>query len=87
MNRSFLKLFVAFAVLMAFTFVSVSSFAADKKWFVVKDTKGVCKVIQAKEKTPKSIAGPFDKKDDAEKTKKELCPKKDKKEKAPEKKR
>ncbi|MFA6223986.1 MAG: hypothetical protein WC647_16915 [Desulfomonilaceae bacterium] len=87
MNRSFLKLFVALAVFMAFTFVSVSSFAADKKWFVVKDTKGVCKVIQAKEKTPKSIAGPFDKKDDAEKSKKELCPKKDKKEKATEKKR
>jgi hypothetical protein len=86
MNRSFLKLFVAFAVMLAFTFVSVSGFAAEKKWFVIKDVKGVCKVIQAKEKTAKSIAGPFDKKDEAEKSKNDLCPKKDKKEKAPDKK-
>ncbi len=79
MNRSLLKVLVAFAVMLAFTVVSVSAFAADKKYFVIKDTKGVCKVIQAKEKTPASISGPFDKKQDAEKSKNDLCPKKDKK--------
>jgi hypothetical protein len=70
---------VALAVMLAFTVVSVSAFAADKKYFVIKDTKGVCKVIQAKEKTPATISGPFEKKQDAEKSKKDLCPKKDKK--------
>ena len=75
MNRSLLKVLVALAVMLAFTVVSVSAFAADKKYFVIKDTKGVCKVIQAKEKTPASISGPFDKKQNAEKSKNDLCPK------------
>ena len=79
MNRSLLKVFLAFAMLLAFTFVSVSAYAAEKKYFVVKDAKGVCSVRHLKEKSAKSIAGPFDKKEDAEKSKKELCPKKDKK--------
>lgn len=83
MNRSLLKVFLAFAMLLAFTFVSVTAFAAEKKYFVVKDAKGVCSVRHLKEKSAKSIAGPFDKKEDAEKSKKELCPKKDKKEKKP----
>ncbi|MGC8603151.1 MAG: hypothetical protein ACP5VS_05615, partial [Desulfomonilaceae bacterium] len=63
MNRSFLKVFLAFAILAAFMFVSVSAFAAEKKWFVVKDAKGVCAVRHLKEKSAKSIAGPFDKKE------------------------
>ncbi len=79
MNRSLLKVFLAFAMLLAFTLVSVTAFAAEKKYFVVKDAKGVCSVRHLKEKSAKSIAGPFDKKEDAEKSKKELCPKKDKK--------
>ncbi|MDR3604228.1 MAG: hypothetical protein ACLPVO_02025 [Desulfomonilaceae bacterium] len=86
MNRSLLKVFLAFAMLLAFTLVSVSAFAAEKKYFVVKDAKGVCAVRHLKEKSAKSIAGPFDKKEDAEKSKKELCPKKEKKEKSQEKK-
>jgi len=65
--------------MLAFTVVSVSAFAADKKYFVTKNKNGVCQVIQAKEKTPTSISGPFDKKQDAEKSKSDLCPKKDKK--------
>ena len=79
MNRSFLKLFLAVAVLLVFTLVSVSAFAAEKKYYVIKDVKGICKVVHLKEKSAKSIGGPFDKKDDAEKAKKELCPKKEKK--------
>lgn len=79
MNRRLLKVLVAFAVMLAFTVVSVSAFAAEKKYFVIKDSKGVCKVIQAKDKTPATISGPFDKKKDAEKSKSDLCPKKDNK--------
>ncbi|MCL5123867.1 MAG: hypothetical protein M1511_05090 [Deltaproteobacteria bacterium] len=86
MNRSFLKVFLALAMLLAFTFVSASAFAAEKKYYVVKDAKGVCSVRHLKEKSAKSIAGPFDKKEDAEKSKKELCPKAEKKTKSHEKK-
>ncbi|MGC8657710.1 MAG: hypothetical protein ACP5U1_01425 [Desulfomonilaceae bacterium] len=82
MNRSFLKVFLAVAMLLAFTFVSVSAFAAEKKYYVVKDAKGVCSVRHLKEKSAKAISGPFDKKEDAEKSKKELCPKPESKTKA-----
>ncbi len=82
MKRSVLKLITVFFVLTIFAVTSALAAAtADKKWFVIKDSKGVCKVIQAKEKTPKAIDGPFDKKEDAEKAKAEKCPKKDKKDK------
>lgn len=86
MKRSVLKFIAVFFVLAIFAVTSALAATADKKWFVVKDSKGVCKVIQAKEKTPKSIAGPFDKKEDAEKAKTEQCPKKEKKEKPADKK-
>lgn len=81
MKRSVLKLITVFFVLTIFAVTSALAAAtADKKWFVIKDSKGVCKVIQAKE-PPKAIDGPFDKKEDAEKAKAEKCPKKDKKDK------
>jgi hypothetical protein len=86
MKRSALKFFTVFFVLAIFAATSAFAVTADKKWFVVKDSKGVCKVIQAKEKTPKTIEGPFDKKEDAEKAKTEKCSKKDKKEKPADKK-
>lgn len=86
MNRSLMKFLTVFFVLVIFAATSVLAVAADKKWFVTKDKNGVCKVIQAKDKTPTTIAGPFDKKPDAEKAKTEQCPKKEKKEKPAEKK-
>jgi hypothetical protein len=48
----------------------------EMKYFVIKDTKGVCKVIQAKIKPPGAIAGPWGRIQDAEKSRKNLCPKK-----------
>lgn len=86
MKRSALKFLTVFFVLAIFAATSAFAVTADKKWFVIKDSKGVCKVIQAKEKTPKTIDGPFDKKEDAEKAKTEKCSKKDKKEKPADKK-
>jgi hypothetical protein len=59
-----------------FLLVSGLSFAAGKKWAVIKDSKGVCKVIQVKAKTPKTIAGPFATKAEAMKAKDSKCPKK-----------
>lgn len=75
MKNAKLKLILVFLVTTLFMLGSVAALAAEKSWFVVKDSKGVCKVIQAKEKTPKTIAGPFGTKADAQKAKAESCPK------------
>lgn len=64
-----------FCMTALFLLVSVMAFAAEKSWFVIKDSKGVCKVLQAKEKTPKTVAGPFATKAEATKAKEESCPK------------
>jgi hypothetical protein len=43
---------------------------------VIKDVNNVCKVIEAEDKTPKTIGGPYKTHDEAEKAKEKLCPKK-----------
>jgi len=68
------------AVLIAiFSLTAVFSFAAEDPWFIIKDKNGVCKVIQAKDKTPATIAGPYKTKNNAEKAKDKACAKEDKK--------
>lgn len=52
--------------------------AADKQWCVTKDKNGKCKVIQCKDKTPTTIAGPFPTKEAAVKAKEKECPKPEK---------
>jgi len=69
--RRLLGLFIS----IIFVLVTVTAFAADNSFFVVKDKNGVCKVIKAKEKTPATIAGPFKTKDEAQKAKDKECPK------------
>jgi len=80
-----MKKWVVILLALAFALSVTFAFAAEKKasqWFVVQDSKGVCKVIQSsKDKTPKSIAGPFATKEGAAKAKAEKCPPKDKKKK------
>ena len=49
--------------------MTVAAFAADNSFFVIKDKKGVYKVIKGKENTPATIAGPFN-------TKSEVRPRK-----------
>jgi hypothetical protein len=48
------------------------------QWCVIKyqtkDKKTVCKVVECKGKTPKTIAGPFKSKDEALKAKEKSCP-------------
>jgi len=83
------KIVVLVAVAVFALTCSLCAFAAaekkaDKQWWVIKDKKGVCKVIQAKEKTPAYLAGPFPTKEAATKAKEKECPKPAKK--APEKK-
>ncbi len=68
-----MRFLVALSVLAVFVFTTPC--LAANPWFVIKDVKDVCKVIQAKEKTPKTIGGPFKTKDAAEKAKDKLCPK------------
>lgn len=58
----------------AFLAVGALELAAADKWVVIKDKKGVCKVIKAKGKTPKTIAGPFNTQAEAQKAKEEKCP-------------
>lgn len=64
---------IALSILAVFLFTA-PCLAADQ-WFVIKDVKDVCKVIQAKEKTPKTIGGPYKTQAEAEKAKDKLCPK------------
>ena len=49
--------FVALFLALAFSLATVTSLYAAKSWVVIKDKKGVCKVIEAKEKTPATIDG------------------------------
>lgn len=79
MIRKALKHIVILVIVLAFALTSGFAVAADKQWYVVKDSKQRCRVIQAKDKTPKSIAGPFATKDLAQKAKDKECPKVEKK--------
>jgi hypothetical protein len=75
MRNAKLKKTLIFCMTALFLLVSAMALAADKSWFVIKDSKGTCKVLQAKERTPKTIAGPFASKAEATKAKEESCPK------------
>lgn len=77
MNGRVMKKLVVFLMVTVFALVSGLAFAADK-YVVIKDKKGVCKVVKAKDKTAKTIAGPFATKAEAQKAKEEKCPKKKK---------
>jgi hypothetical protein len=81
------KRLVVFFLVLAFTLTSVFAFAAGDSWVVIKDKNGVCKVIKAQEKTPKTIAGPFKTKEEAEMAKAKECPKVEKPAKTPDKKK
>jgi hypothetical protein len=65
---------IAVLCLLVLVIAGTPCLAADK-WFVIKDVNDVCKVIEAKDKTPKTIGGPFNTKAEAEKAKDKLCPK------------
>ena len=69
--RRLIGLFIA----IIFVLTTVIAFAAGDSYVVIKDKKGVCKVIKAKEKTPETIAGPFKTKAEAKKAKEKECPK------------
>lgn len=76
MRGNLLKRLAALLLAMVFCLVCGLSFAAEKHWVVVKDNKGKCSVRSTtKGKTPKTIAGPFATKPEAEKAKAEQCPK------------
>jgi len=73
-NRK-IKRFTGVFLAVVFSLTGVFAFAAGQSRVVIKDKNGVCKVIEAKEKTPATIAGPFKSKEDAEKAKTKECPK------------
>ncbi len=66
---------LGFFIALIFVLTTVAAFAAGDSYVVIKDKNGVCRVIQAKEKTPATIAGPFKTKEEAVKAKEKECPK------------
>jgi hypothetical protein len=77
MKRQLLKNSSVLFVVILFCLMSGIALAQKTQWFVIKDKNGVCKVIEAKEKTPATIAGPFKTREEAEKRKAKDCPKGD----------
>ena len=67
-TRTIIAIMMALLLIMA----TVSAYAAES-YVVIKDKNGVCKVIKAVEKTPKTIAGPFKSKEEAMKAKEREC--------------
>ena len=68
------------AILLAVAFCLTASVVLAKsyKFYIVKDKAGVCKVIEAEKKTPKTLAGPYKTRENAEKAKATKCPTKKK---------
>lgn len=67
--------FVGVVLALVFSLTAALAFAAGESWVVIKDKNGVCKIIKSDHKTPKTIAGPFKSKEDAEKAEAKECPK------------
>jgi hypothetical protein len=70
--RKYLILSVVISLLIQFSAIAL---AAGDQYVVIKDKNGVCKVLKTKGKTPKTIAGPFPSKKEAESAKARKCPK------------
>jgi hypothetical protein len=68
------KLIIVGMLVAIFSFTAMFAFAASNDpWFVIKDKAGVCKVIQAKDKTPATISGPHKTKSEARKARGKAC--------------
>jgi hypothetical protein len=66
---------IGFFIAMFFVLTTVAALAAGDSYVVIKDKNGICKIIKAQEKTPKTIAGPFKTKEEAQKAKEKECAK------------
>ena len=75
MNRGIGKMTnkIIAALVIGVWLVGATAIAEDKKWFIIKGKSGVCRVISASDKTPKTIAGPYDTKEEAQQSKAKLC--------------
>jgi hypothetical protein len=69
-----MKRWIALGSVLMFMLVTTAGFAANEKWFVIKDKNGVCRVISAEDKTPKTILGPYSTKKEAYAAKEKSCP-------------
>ncbi|MBI5569210.1 MAG: hypothetical protein HY914_04615 [Desulfomonile tiedjei] len=80
MRSNPLKRLTVLLLALVFCLVCGLSFAAEKQWVVIKDSKGKCSVRSTtKGKTEKTIEGPFATKEEAQKAKAVACPKPEKK--------
>jgi colicin import membrane protein len=73
-----IKHIIVVMVATVFALTAVCVFAAEGPWFIIKDKNGVCKVIQAKEKTPATVAGPYETQKKADEAKGKECARADK---------
>jgi hypothetical protein len=69
MKRS---LILTLVLSLMFVFTANLAIAADP-WFIIKGKDGVCKVIQAADKTPATVAGPFKTKEAADALREKVC--------------
>ena len=63
----------AITVVLALSLVSVGHTGEKYHWYIIKGKDGVCKVIQAEQKTPATIAGPYKTRENAQAAKEEKC--------------
>ncbi|MFH1114255.1 MAG: hypothetical protein V1792_10065 [Pseudomonadota bacterium] len=68
-----LKHIIAVVGVTIFALTAVCVFAAEDPWFIIKAKNGVCRVVQAKEKTPATIAGPYETRKKADEAKGKEC--------------
>ncbi len=61
------------AIILSFCFMSMGLAAEKYRWYIIKGKDGVCKVIQAENKTPTTIAGPYKTRENAQAAKEEKC--------------
>jgi DNA-binding transcriptional ArsR family regulator len=61
--------------MVIFAMTAVFASAAEGGWFVTADKKGTCKVVQAKDKAPGALAGPFKTAKEAKAARSKACEK------------
>ncbi len=64
-----------FLIAVSLILATGTAFRAGNGYVVIKDKKGVCRVIKASKKTPSTIAGPFNTQEEAKRAKEKEHPK------------
>ncbi|HMK34776.1 MAG TPA: hypothetical protein VK463_06900 [Desulfomonilaceae bacterium] len=68
-----IKRLMALFTVAIFCLTSSLALAAGRNWFVIKNKRGVCKVVKTKSEPSAAIAGPFETKKEAQRVKEKEC--------------